>query len=761
MAATVDPDNLPAGTQVGFYRVVRRVGAGGFGTLYEVDRDGKTYALKLSRERLGSLNPVDRARFEERTDREIAAVKQFSHPNIVKVQATDRYPDLESGHPYLVMDFVQGEEVRKWCASHAPSPAAVCRVFEKLARAVDYMHQRQVFHRDLKSENVLVRDDGDPVIIDFGVSRGRTSFRLTRHEAMVGTESHWAPEYLQHRETEAYEHGEEFQWTPATDLHSVGYMLYEALTGRSPFPFHADVQWERLWKSIQRDVPTPPSEVSSAVPRPLDAVVMRLLEKDPQKRQHSGQELAEELRTLLERHGRRQEWSKPLPIPAPAAAAKTVVRADAAAGGHPDLANIDALDESPIAVAAAKMVREAAALNPGSGRDHRLGLDTPSASPEAERRPPEASVAHVPAGAATSAINLREGLAHAIPERRSLSRPLVAGLIIVTLLLAASVVLAASHRSDPQRPTSLVAKVAREARSTAATLPAVSQPPAAPSSGSRGPRASSNPSAPSLSDARAIDRELEARYGGRPTITPDGAIRGLPSPTAAPADAGTSAVGATRGVLVATRVPMSGEASPAAPSWLKRSTRLDPKVLVAQRSPTPPKPLGIPTGAHIPARLLTTLDSRTVGSGPVEARLSGPFVLHGDVVLPAGTLAFGRASGVEGRFVVRFEHLRLPDDVEIEFAAIAMDHDDGRPGLPVTRRMPGQRRSEPEGVGFAIARNTAETVLGTVTGGLPQELVRGAGQVAIQARPSDPSGTTDVLILDPGLVFDLWVERPF
>ena len=151
MTGPVDPDNLPAGTQVGFYRVARRVGAGGFGTLYEVERDGKTYALKLSRERLGAMSPVDRARFEDRTDREIAAVKQFSHPNIVKVQATDRYPDLESGHPYLVMDFVKGEELRKWCSSHAPSPAAICGVFEKLARAVDYMHRRQVFHRDLRA----------------------------------------------------------------------------------------------------------------------------------------------------------------------------------------------------------------------------------------------------------------------------------------------------------------------------------------------------------------------------------------------------------------------------------------------------------------------------------------------------------------------------------------------------------------------------------------------------------------------------------
>jgi hypothetical protein len=144
----------------------------------------------------------------------------------------------------------------------------------------------------------------------------------------------------------------------------------------------------------------------------------------------------------------------------------------------------------------------------------------------------------------------------------------------------------------------------------------------------------------------------------------------------------------------------------------------------------------------------------------VEARLSRPFVLRGEVILPAGTLAFGRAAAAEGRFVVRFERLRLPDDRELEFAAIAMDRDDARPGLAASRRMPGERR-QAEGVGTAIARSSADTVLGTVSGGLAQDLVREAGRTALQPRSLESSGTTDVQILDPGIVFDLWVERAF
>lgn len=755
MIGPVDPDNLPAGTQVGFYRVARRVGAGGFGTLYEVERDGKTYALKLSRERLGAMSPVDRARFEDRTDREIAAVKQFSHPNIVKVQATDRYPDLESGHPYLVMDFVKGEELRKWCSSHAPSPAAICGVFEKLARAVDYMHMRQVFHRDLKSENVLVRDDGDPVIIDFGVARGRTSFRLTRHEAMVGTESHWAPEYLQHRETEAYERGEEFQWAPATDLHSVGYMLYEALTGQPPF--HADHELERLWKAIQKEVPPPPSEVNPAVPRLLDAVVMRLLEKDPEERHHSGQELAEELRTLVARHGRKQEWSQPLPIPAPAAAAKTVARTFPTANADPDLANIDALDESPIAVAAAEMVRQVAAAKgaaappPGAALP---GYPTTSANGAARA----ASAASVK----SKVEKLRSQVARAVSQHRVLSRPLLAGVVAIALLLLASVVVAASQRGEPQKPTSLVAKVARES-GRASSAPTPPQPATYPAA-----RGAAVPisSAPSPIDARAIDRELEARYGGRPTVKADGTITTVQAPrgandAAAPVGSSKAAASMPASSVIVNAATPPEPAAPAEPAWLKRSTRLDRKVLVAQQTAAPPKALGIPTGSHIPARLLTTLDSRTVGNGPVEARLSRPFVARGEVVLPAGTLAFGRASATEGRFVVRFDRLRLPDDRELEFAALAMDREDARPGLAASRHIAGERRGQGEGFGVTIARSSAETVLGTVAGGLPQDLVREAGHVALQPRAQESSGSTDVEILDPGVVFDLWVEKPF
>jgi hypothetical protein len=172
-------------------------------------------------------------------------------------------------------------------------------------------------------------------------------------------------------------------------------------------------------------------------------------------------------------------------------------------------------------------------------------------------------------------------------------------------------------------------------------------------------------------------------------------------------------------------------------------------------------PLGIPTGAHIPVRLLTMLDSRTVGNGPVEVKLPRPLVVRGELVLPAGTLMYGQASATDGRFTIRFMKLRLPDDREIDFAGLAMDRDDGRPGLAASRRIAAAAPAQGDGLGKSIAKNTAGVLLSTVTGGLAQDVARGAGQTAMGHQDSVVVGSGEAQLLDPGVLFDVWVERAF
>jgi hypothetical protein len=200
------------------------------------------------------------------------------------------------------------------------------------------------------------------------------------------------------------------------------------------------------------------------------------------------------------------------------------------------------------------------------------------------------------------------------------------------------------------------------------------------------------------------------------------------------------------------------EDAPRDPPWLMRSTRLASATPAS--SATAPKARGVPLGAHLKAKLLTNLDSRTIGHGPVEAVLVVPALVRGEVVLPARTLVYGAASESSGRFTVRFTKLRLPDDTEVEFEGLAMARDDGKPGLAASRRIQGEPERQP-GLGTKIAKGTGNILLDTVTGGIGQDVVRNAGQAALGHEKRVESGSSYALLLDAGVVFDVWVERAF
>ena len=159
---------LPPGTKISFYEVLPPVtgeqgeivrtciGYGGFGALYRVSRDSKIFALKLSHQPLSAYSPEERRWVEERGDREIAALKSLRHPNIVRVHAFDRWPN-EDGRPFIVMDFIEGDRLDVWRVKHNPSVREICRAFAAIGRALHAAHEQQIFHRDLKCSNVLVR----------------------------------------------------------------------------------------------------------------------------------------------------------------------------------------------------------------------------------------------------------------------------------------------------------------------------------------------------------------------------------------------------------------------------------------------------------------------------------------------------------------------------------------------------------------------------------------------------------------------------
>jgi serine/threonine protein kinase len=330
MGDSIDPGYLVPGTRIGFYRIVSRVAAGGFGVLYRVERDGQTYALKIATHRRDESTPDQLRSQEERADRELVALKSLDHPNIVRVHAFERWPSLRDGHPFLIMDFVEGDRLNAWAARERPSLVTICQVFRKIALALHEMHRIDIYHRDLKSDNVLVRHDGEPIIVDFGIARPLQARTVTRDHTFVGTSTHLPPEYCQFFSSEACQRGERFQFTPQGDLHAVGFMLYELLAGRPPFPPAEDDVAMIL--TIIRCVPLPAAEVNPRVPRSLDAIAARLLEKEPGRRYADGQQLADALELALAQSD--ASWTQPHAVPPPPGRDRPT-RGDRSGGARP------------------------------------------------------------------------------------------------------------------------------------------------------------------------------------------------------------------------------------------------------------------------------------------------------------------------------------------------------------------------------------------------------------------------------------------
>ncbi|HWT85254.1 MAG TPA: protein kinase [Myxococcales bacterium] len=330
MGVSIDPGYLVPGTRIGFYRIVSRVAAGGFGVLYRVERDGQTYALKIATHKRDEITPDQLRSQEERADRELVALKSLDHPNIVRVHAFERWPSLRDGHPFLIMDFVEGDRLNAWAARGHPSLVTICQVFRKIALALHEMHRIDIYHRDLKSDNVLVRHDGEPIIVDFGIARPLQARTVTRDHTFVGTSTHLPPEYCQFFSSEACQRGERFQFTPQGDLHAVGFMFYELLAGRPPFPPAEDDVAMML--TIIRCVPLPAAEVNPGVPRSLDAIASRLLEKEPGRRYVDGQHLADALELALAQSD--PSWTQPHAVPPPPGRDRPT-RGDRSGGARP------------------------------------------------------------------------------------------------------------------------------------------------------------------------------------------------------------------------------------------------------------------------------------------------------------------------------------------------------------------------------------------------------------------------------------------
>ncbi|HVS33511.1 MAG TPA: protein kinase [Thermoanaerobaculia bacterium] len=275
---------LAIGTQLGRYRVLRPLGAGGMGEVYVADdaRLGRQVAVKVIR---GStpLTPVARARFEQ----EARAASALTHPNIITI-----YDIGDAGdQPFIVMELLDGQSLRDLLQTPL-APADVIRLGAQIADALAASHERGIVHRDLKPENVFVTAEGNAKILDFGVARirgavtddGITVEQLTIKGSAIGTIGYMAPEVVAGQPADF-----------RADIFSLGCVLYEMAAGRRAFTGRSLT--EVLAASL-REEPPALSAIRSDLPPAFSAIVETSLRKDPAQRYSATGALRDELAAL-------------------------------------------------------------------------------------------------------------------------------------------------------------------------------------------------------------------------------------------------------------------------------------------------------------------------------------------------------------------------------------------------------------------------------------------------------------------------------
>ncbi|WPB77121.1 protein kinase [Archangium violaceum] len=306
MTKPFHPDLLQPGEMVRHYRVVRRLGSGGFANVFLVEHAGRSYTLKIAARPPGN---EDEAREDERAFREAISLGHFRHPNLLTVRELGRWPELEGGHFFFVTDYVPGATFNTWrWRTHAPLRRFI-RVLVELVLVMAELHERGVCHRDIKPDNVLVREGDDkPFLIDFGAVFLPGAYTLTRELPPV-TFHNMPPEVAAFLRGGTWEEGAHFPASPAADLYAFGALLYEALT--DCHPFNPRLPLDKLLLAIEFVPPVEPGQLDPRVPPGLSSLVMRLLAKDPAQRPPSARAVHEELMRLLEGEGDTEAWTEP------------------------------------------------------------------------------------------------------------------------------------------------------------------------------------------------------------------------------------------------------------------------------------------------------------------------------------------------------------------------------------------------------------------------------------------------------------------
>jgi len=311
-SAAADPPRA-----IGPYRIVREIGRGGMGCIYLADRDDAQFrqqvAIKVVHPGLSGAGIIQRFKNE----RQILA--NLDHPNIARFLGGGA---LSDGRPYLVMEFVEGERIDAYCDRHALPVEERLRLFESVCAAVQVAHQNLVVHRDLKPSNILVGEGGEPKLLDFGIAKilepERAEFTVARTRP---DESLMTPEFASPEQVAGQ------PITTASDVYSLGVILFRLLTGRSPYRLAERTPTSIRVAISQQEPPRPsilareglasdgdtvtavelaerrgtrPERLRRRLAGDIDNIVLTALRKEPHRRYASAQQLSEDIRRHLD-----------------------------------------------------------------------------------------------------------------------------------------------------------------------------------------------------------------------------------------------------------------------------------------------------------------------------------------------------------------------------------------------------------------------------------------------------------------------------
>lgn len=265
----------------GRYEIIQELGKGGMGVVYQAHDPqlDRPVALKVLRE-----DRVVSEDFVSRFFKEAKFIGRLSHPNIVTVYDVGR----DHGTIYIAMEYLQGQPFNEVIRSGRLSVEKIIDIALQVANALGYAHEKGIVHRDIKPSNIILTDEGNVKLTDFGIARAEDSNAAQQTQAgvILGTPFYMSPEQVMGKRVDG-----------RSDLFSLGVILYELIVGRKPF--EGD-HFTAIFRAITDDIPVAPLKIDASIPQSLSDLIMKALSKNPNERFQTSKEMGDALKTCLQ-----------------------------------------------------------------------------------------------------------------------------------------------------------------------------------------------------------------------------------------------------------------------------------------------------------------------------------------------------------------------------------------------------------------------------------------------------------------------------